>query len=190
LRANTAAATALFAWRREVSRSATPPAFAAVALAPMAPAEARQPALLAKPRGSGIAKRKMASEVAVEITSAAWPHADAEPWRCVVPHKLVPSIGPQPFDNALGEMHQSRLGIPRKSKHAEIGLLDHLVKDRGQKPLRRRTLSHCSAKIARLGGCLACASDRPPGNTVMWRGLSRLTDIAVGAIVGAKLVGN
>lgn len=59
----------LFTWRREVSRSATPPAFAAVALAPMAPAEARQPALLAKPRGSGRAKRKMASEVAVEITA-------------------------------------------------------------------------------------------------------------------------
>lgn len=59
----------LFTWRREVSRSATPPAFAAVALAPMAQAEARQPALLAKPRGSGRAKRKMASEVAVEIAA-------------------------------------------------------------------------------------------------------------------------
>ncbi len=73
---------------------------------------------------------------------------------------------------------------------AEIGLLDHLVKDKGQKPLRRRTLSHYLTKIARLGGYLARASDPPPGNTVMWRGLSRLTDIALGAIVGAKLVGN
>lgn len=59
----------LFTWRREVRRSATPPAFAAVALAPVAQAEARQPALLAKPRGSGRARRKMASEVAVEITA-------------------------------------------------------------------------------------------------------------------------
>jgi hypothetical protein len=73
---------------------------------------------------------------------------------------------------------------------AEIGLLDHLVKDKGQKPLRRRTLSHYLTKIARLGGYLARASDPPPGNTVMWRGMSRLTDIALGAIVGAKLMGN
>ncbi len=73
---------------------------------------------------------------------------------------------------------------------AEIGLLDHLVKDRDQKPPRRRTLSHYLTKIARLGGYLARASDPPPGNTVMWRGLSRLTDIALGATVGVKLAGN
>ena len=41
-----------------------------------------------------------------------------------------------------------------------------------------------------LGGYLARASDPPPGNTVMWRGLSRLTDIALGAMVGAEIVGN
>ena len=57
----------LFTWRREVSRSAPPPAFAAVALAPVA--KARQAALPTKPRGSGSAKRKMASQVAVEITA-------------------------------------------------------------------------------------------------------------------------
>jgi len=73
---------------------------------------------------------------------------------------------------------------------AEIGLLDHLVKDRDQKPRRQRTLSHYLTKIARLGGYLARANDPPPGNTVMWRGLSRLTDIALGATVGVKLVGN
>ena len=28
------------------------------------------------------------------------------------------------------------------------------------------------------------------GNIVMWRGLSRLTDIGLGALVGAKIVGN
>jgi hypothetical protein len=37
---------------------------------------------------------------------------------------------------------------------------------------------------------LARANDPPPGNTVMWRGLSRLTDIALGAMVGAEIVGN
>ena len=71
---------------------------------------------------------------------------------------------------------------------AEIGLLDNLVKD--QKPLWRKTLSHYLTKIARLGGYLARASDPPPGNTVMWRGLSRLTDIALAAMVGGEVVGN
>jgi len=89
--------------------------------------------------------------------------------------------------------------VNRSSPHAspafaltadEIGLLDHLVKDRDQKSLRRRTLSHYLTKIARLGGYLARANDPPPGNTVMWRGLSRLTDIALGAMVGVKLAGN
>ncbi len=36
-------------------------------------------------------------------------------------------------------------------------------------------------KIARLGGYLARKHDAPPGNLVMWRGLSRLTDIKIGA---------
>ena len=62
----------------------------------------------------------------------------------------------------------------------EIGLLDHLVKDKDRESFRRRTLSHYLIKIARLGGYLARANDPPPGNTVMWRGLSRLTDIELG----------
>ena len=70
----------------------------------------------------------------------------------------------------------------------EIGLLDRLVKDRKSPP--RKTLSHYLTKIARLGGYLARASDPPPGNMVMWRGLSRLTDIELGALIGAKIVGN
>jgi hypothetical protein len=72
----------------------------------------------------------------------------------------------------------------------EIDLLDHLVKDKGQTRLRRKPLSHYLTKIARLGGYLARANDPPPGNTVMWRGLSRLTDIGLGATVGAEIVGN
>ncbi len=70
----------------------------------------------------------------------------------------------------------------------EIALLDRLVNDKPQ--ARRKTLSHYLTKIARLGGYLARANDSPPGNTVMWRGLSRLTDIALGATVGAEIVGN
>jgi hypothetical protein len=72
----------------------------------------------------------------------------------------------------------------------EIGLLDHLMKDKARKPLQRKTLSHYLTKIARLGGYLARANDPAPGNTVMWRGLSRLTDIELGAISGVKIVGN
>jgi hypothetical protein len=72
----------------------------------------------------------------------------------------------------------------------EIGLLDHLVKDKNSP--QRTTLSHYShylTKIARLGGYLARANDPPPGNTVMWRGMSCLTDIGLGAMIGAKIVG-
>jgi hypothetical protein len=70
----------------------------------------------------------------------------------------------------------------------EIGVLDRLVNDKLK--ARQKTLSHYLIKIARLGGYLARASDPPPGNTVMWRGLSRLTDIALGATVGRESVGN
>ncbi|MGY3619286.1 hypothetical protein ACVJGD_005482 [Bradyrhizobium sp. USDA 10063] len=63
---------------------------------------------------------------------------------------------------------------------AEIKLLDRLVKDKNPVSPLRRTLSHYLIKIARLGGYLARANDRPPGNLVMWRGLSRLIDIAIG----------
>ncbi|WP_354142348.1 hypothetical protein [Bradyrhizobium sp. RT11b] len=66
-------------------------------------------------------------------------------------------------------------------------MIDRLVHD---KPTRQKTLSHYLIKIARFGGNLARASDPPPGNTVMWRGLSRLTDIAQGTMVGGEFVGN
>lgn len=72
----------------------------------------------------------------------------------------------------------------------EIELLDHLVKDKRKPASRRKTLAHYLIKIARLGGYLARANDPPPGNIVIWRGLSRLTDIGLGAIIGAKIVGN
>ena len=72
----------------------------------------------------------------------------------------------------------------------EIALLDHLVRDKSQSASRRKTLSRYLIKIARLGGYLARANDPPPGNIVMWRGLSRLTDIGLGAMIGAKIVGN
>jgi hypothetical protein len=71
----------------------------------------------------------------------------------------------------------------------EIRLLDHLVADQTSTP-PKGTLSRYLIKIARLGGYLARASDPPPGNKLMWKGYTRLTDIVLGATAGAELVGN
>ena len=69
----------------------------------------------------------------------------------------------------------------------EIALLDRLVADAGNRRSRPGKLSFYLTKLARLGGYLARAGDAPPGNTVIWRGLSRLTDIEIGAeIAGGK----
>ena len=73
----------------------------------------------------------------------------------------------------------------------EIALLDQLVADAGNRRCLSGTLSFYLTKLARLGGYLARASDPPPGNMVIWRGLSRLTDIEIGAeIRTARNVGN
>ena len=72
----------------------------------------------------------------------------------------------------------------------EIDLLDRLVPDQGAARQRAKNLSTYLIKVARLGGYLARAQDAPPGNLVMWRGLSRLTDIELGFRIGAQLVGN
>ena len=68
-------------------------------------------------------------------------------------------------------------------------LLDELVPDRPAKH-PAAALAHYIVKLARLGGYLARTHDPPPGNTVIWRGLPRLTDIELGIMIGAKLVGN
>ena len=72
----------------------------------------------------------------------------------------------------------------------EIGLLDELVKTKPGTSDTELTISDYIIKIARLGGYLARAADPPPGNMVMWRGLSRLNDIQLGFLLAAKLVGN
>lgn len=68
----------------------------------------------------------------------------------------------------------------------EVKILDHLVPDRPPDVSCGRGLSSHLTKIARLGGYLARAGDPPPGNTVMWRGMVRLTDIVLGATLGAR----
>jgi len=71
----------------------------------------------------------------------------------------------------------------------DMQVLDLLIHDTAP-GRRRRTLTSYLTKIARLGGYLARAKDPPPGNAVMWRGVSRLTDIELGFVMGAQLVGN
>ena len=72
----------------------------------------------------------------------------------------------------------------------EVDLLDRLVPDKGEASQRAKNLPAYLIKVARLGGYLARAKDAPPGNLVMWRGLSRLVDIELGFQIGAQLVGN
>jgi hypothetical protein len=71
----------------------------------------------------------------------------------------------------------------------EIHVLDLLIHDQTASRRRKATLAFYLTKIARLGGYLARAKDPPPGNAVMWRGVSRLTDIELGFVMGAQLVG-
>ena len=51
-------------------------------------------------------------------------------------------------------------------------------------------LCSCLLQLARLGGYLNRRTDPPPGNTVIWRGMGRLTDIEIGFQLGAQLMGN
>lgn len=71
----------------------------------------------------------------------------------------------------------------------EIAILDHLANDRQPRPDKQSVAYHLKV-VARLGGYLGRAGDPPPGNMVLWRGLSRLTDIHLGVELGRKLVGN
>lgn len=64
---------------------------------------------------------------------------------------------------------------------AEIDVLDRVVRNRCGGPPPAETLSGYLTEVARLGGYLARTHDPPPGIIVMWRGWSRLVDIALGA---------
>ena len=72
----------------------------------------------------------------------------------------------------------------------EVQILDRLVPDKCASKRSQETLGSYLTKIAKLGGYLARKKDRPPGNIVMWRGLSRLTDIKLGVTLGTELMGN
>ena len=72
----------------------------------------------------------------------------------------------------------------------EIYLLDELIKTKPGTTHEKTTISAYLLKVARLGGYLNRASDPPPGNMVMWRGMSKLNDIHLGFLLGSKIVGN
>ena len=71
----------------------------------------------------------------------------------------------------------------------EMMILDTFV-EKGVSCSKAETLSHYLIKIARLGGYLARASDPPLGNSLIWKGMSRLMDIELGFKMALKVVGN
>lgn len=62
---------------------------------------------------------------------------------------------------------------------AEVAVLDRIAGS--PPPASGRTIAHYLLAVAKLGGYLARTKDPPPGNMVVWRGLTRLADILLGA---------
>ena len=71
----------------------------------------------------------------------------------------------------------------------ELRILDRLVADKPAIALQPHGLSYYLIKLARLGGYLARKSDPPPGNETLWKGLSRLNDIQLGATIMRDICG-
>jgi hypothetical protein len=71
---------------------------------------------------------------------------------------------------------------------AEIVVLDRIA---GSTPsVSERTVAHYLLEVAKLGGYLARTKDPPPGNMVVWRGLTWLTDLCLGFELNNRVVGN
>lgn len=71
----------------------------------------------------------------------------------------------------------------------EIDILNRLAPQGQPGSTRSPTLTSCLTQLARLGGYLNRATDPPPGNMVMWRGMSRLTDIELGFLMATETCG-
>jgi hypothetical protein len=89
--------------------------------------------------------------------------------------------------------------LNRSTRHAaatlaftplEIDLLNRLASQGADPTAQKPSLTAYVTQLARLGGYLARKNDAPPGNTVIWRGLSRLTDIEIGFMLATQNVGN
>lgn len=70
----------------------------------------------------------------------------------------------------------------------EVAILDRLA-GAGERPARP-AVSHYLVAVAKLGGYLARSKDPPPGNMVIWRGLTRLMDIHLGFELSRRVMGN
>ena len=71
---------------------------------------------------------------------------------------------------------------------SEIAALDRINAAHSKSPrAANRTLAAYVLRIATLGGYLARAHDPPPGNMVIWRGLTRLQDITFGLTIASHL---
>jgi Transposase DNA-binding/Transposase DDE domain len=89
----------------------------------------------------------------------------------------------------LTMLHRANPEAPAKAAltPTEIEVLDHWAGP--TTPPSKRTLSFYVTALARLGGYLARTHDPPPGTLVLWRGLSRLTDICLGFGLKKEVVG-
>lgn len=72
---------------------------------------------------------------------------------------------------------------------SEIKILDK-IDIRQRSDVSKNTLAYYLLKLAKIGGYLARANDPPPGNMVLWRGMSRLNDICLGFNLAGNFVGN
>jgi hypothetical protein len=72
----------------------------------------------------------------------------------------------------------------------EQALLDRLVRHVPARGPPTTGLSYYLLKLACLGGYLARSRDPPPGNIVIWRGLTRLSDMELGYVAALGDVGN
>ena len=70
------------------------------------------------------------------------------------------------------------------------GFLDRLVPDPAGRSRSAGKSSRHRIEIAVLVGILTRAKDPPPGGTVMWRGLGRLSDIVLGPTQEISDAGN
>jgi hypothetical protein len=62
----------------------------------------------------------------------------------------------------------------------EVNILTHLRNKKTLHSNQPLSLDDCLLQVAILGGYLARSNDPPPGNFVIWRGLYRLRDMALG----------
>lgn len=72
---------------------------------------------------------------------------------------------------------------------SEIKILDLLTASDKTASDKKKTIHHYLIELAKIGGYLARGKDPPPGNTIIWRGLSRLTDIHLGFELRKKSCG-